>query len=49
VRERVDATGQAFLRKPFEETELLETINRMLTPAAQTAAQAAKKKPRRVP
>jgi len=49
VRERVDATGQAFLRKPFEETELLETINRMLTPAAQSAAQAAKKKPRRVP
>ena len=34
VRERVEATGQAFLRKPFEETELLQAINRMLTQGA---------------
>jgi FixJ family two-component response regulator len=33
LRERVEATGQAFLRKPFEETELLETIGRMLATA----------------
>lgn len=33
LRERVEATGQAFLRKPFEETELLEAINRMLASA----------------
>ena len=33
LRERVEATGQAFLRKPFEETELLEAINRMLATA----------------
>ncbi|HET9385773.1 MAG TPA: response regulator [Gemmatimonadales bacterium] len=31
LRERVEATGQAFLRKPFEETELLDAINRMLS------------------
>lgn len=50
LRERVEATGQAFLRKPFEETELLEAINRMLTHSAQVpAASAAKKKPRGVP
>src|SRR5262245_4099269 len=30
LRERVEATGQAFLRKPFEETALLDAINRML-------------------
>jgi len=34
VRERVEATGQAFLRKPFEETELLQAIDRMLTQGA---------------
>jgi FixJ family two-component response regulator len=50
LRERVEATGQAFLRKPFEETELLDAINRMLTHSAQVpAAAAAKKKPRGVP
>ena len=40
LRERVEATGQAFLRKPFEETALLEAINRMLTtrPAPVTPA-----------
>lgn len=42
LRERVEATGQAFLRKPFEETELLESINRML-------AQGAHKKARGMP
>jgi FixJ family two-component response regulator len=51
LRERVEATGQAFLRKPFEETALLEAINRMLaaqpTPAA--SAGPSKKKPRGVP
>lgn len=31
LRERVEATGQAFLRKPFEETDLLDAINRMLS------------------
>lgn len=36
LRERVEATGQAFLRKPFEETELLEAINRMLATATPT-------------
>ena len=43
LRERVEATGQAFLRKPFEETELLEAINRMLAAAGPT------KKPRAMP
>ena len=49
LRERVEATGQAFLRKPFEETELLEAINRMLQQSAQASAAAAKKKSRGVP
>jgi FixJ family two-component response regulator len=52
LRERVEATGQAFLRKPFEETALLEAINRMLAapPAPATpAGPAPKKKPRGVP
>jgi FixJ family two-component response regulator len=52
LRERVEATGQAFLRKPFEETALLEAINRMLAapPSAATPAGASpKKKPRGVP
>jgi len=52
LRERVEATGQAFLRKPFEETALLEAINRMLAapPAAATpAGPSPKKKPRGVP
>ena len=31
LRERVEGTGQAFLRKPFEETELLDAINRMIS------------------
>jgi FixJ family two-component response regulator len=40
LRGRVEATGQAFLRKPFEETALLDAINRMLTapPAAPAAS-----------
>lgn len=48
LRERVEATGQAFLRKPFEETALLEAINRMLSgpPARETPAGASPKKPR---
>jgi FixJ family two-component response regulator len=38
LRERVEATGQAFLRKPFEETALLEAINRMVaTPPTRPA------------
>jgi len=52
LRERVEATGQAFLRKPFEETALLEAINRMLAapPSQATPAGAPpKKKPRGVP
>jgi FixJ family two-component response regulator len=52
LRERVEATGQAFLRKPFEETALLEAINRMLAAApspATAAGPAPKKKPRGVP
>jgi|SoiMethySBSTD1v2_1073268.scaffolds.fasta_scaffold743439_2 FixJ family two-component response regulator len=52
LRERVEATGQAFLRKPFEDTALLEAINRMLAaaPAPATPARPApKKKPRGVP
>ncbi|MGE5802664.1 MAG: response regulator transcription factor [Gemmatimonadota bacterium] len=52
LRERVEATGQAFLRKPFEETALLEAINRMLAAAplpATPARPAPKKKPRGVP
>ena len=50
LRERVEATGQAFLRKPFEETALLEAINRMLATAPPTPARPAPKtKPRGVP
>lgn len=51
LRERVEATGQAFLRKPFEETALLEAINRMLAtaPAPATPARAPNKKPRGMP
>ena len=52
LRERVEATGQAFLRKPFEETALLEAINRMLTASPSPATPAApslKKKPRGLP
>ena len=52
LRERVEATGQAFLRKPFEETALLEAINRMLAtaPAPATPARPAPKtKPRGMP
>ena len=52
LRERVEATGQAFLRKPFEETALLEAINRMLAAApapATPARRPPKKKPRGVP
>jgi FixJ family two-component response regulator len=47
LRERVDATGQAFLRKPFEETALLDAINRMLAapPAALASRPAPKKRP----
>ncbi|HXO86276.1 MAG TPA: response regulator [Gemmatimonadales bacterium] len=52
LRERVEATGQAFLRKPFEDTALLEAINRMLAAPPAPAASAgplSKKKPRGVP
>jgi FixJ family two-component response regulator len=30
LRDRIEATGHAFLRKPFEETALLEAINRVM-------------------
>jgi FixJ family two-component response regulator len=30
LRERIEATGQAYLRKPFEETALLDAINRVM-------------------
>jgi FixJ family two-component response regulator len=46
LRERVEATGQAFLRKPFEETQLLDAINRML---AAPPGPSTKQKPRGVP
>jgi FixJ family two-component response regulator len=52
VRERVEATGQAFLRKPFEESALLEAINRMLAAPrapATPARPAPQKNPRGVP
>ena len=51
VRERVEATGQAFLRKPFEETALLEAINRMLaaSPSPATPAGPSPKKKRGLP
>ena len=33
VRERIEATGQAYLRKPFDESALLDAINRVLSPS----------------
>jgi len=32
LRERIEATGQAYLRKPFDETALLDAIHRVLLP-----------------
>lgn len=31
LRERIEATGHAYLRKPFEESALLDAINRVMT------------------
>jgi FixJ family two-component response regulator len=33
MRERVEAKGHAYLRKPFEETALLDAINRVMAQA----------------
>ena len=33
MRERIEAKGHAYLRKPFEETALLEAINRVMASA----------------
>jgi FixJ family two-component response regulator len=37
LRERIEATGQAYLRKPFDETALLDAINRVLSPTRPSA------------
>jgi FixJ family two-component response regulator len=34
LRERIEATGQVYLRKPFEETELLDAISRVMPPVS---------------
>ena len=33
LRERIEATGHAYLRKPFEETALLDAIHRVMSAA----------------
>jgi len=35
IRERIEASGQAYLRKPLDEVALLDAINRVLHPSSQ--------------